>query len=95
MDYKKWIHVFKKPKKVQQTNLKNQKGFFPKMLPRRSPDATYENVHAFNMYITPQISLPNYVSSTLYILHEIARSIKFNNKKKLFNGNYLILVSID
>lgn len=41
-----------KPKKVQQTNLKNQKGFFPKMLPRRSPDATYENVHAFNMYIS-------------------------------------------
>lgn len=84
-----------KPKKIQQTNLKNQKGFFPKMLPRRSPDATYENVHAFNMYITPPFSLPNYVSSTLYILHEIARSIKFNNKKKLFNGNYLILVSID
>lgn len=82
-------------KKVQPTNLRNQKGFFPKMLPRRSPDATYENVHAFNMYITAPFSLPNYVSSTLYILHEIARSIKFNNKKKLFNGNYLILVSID
>lgn len=48
-----------KPKKVQQTNIRNQKGFFLKMLPRRSPDATYENVHAFNMYITPPISLPN------------------------------------
>lgn len=75
-----------KPKKVQQTNLKNQKGFFPKMLPRRSPDATYENVHAFNMYITPSISLPNYVSSALYILHEIARSMKFNNKKSYLHS---------
>lgn len=44
-----------KPKKVQQTNLRNQKGFFPKMIPRRLPEATYENVHAFNMYVTPLI----------------------------------------
>lgn len=53
-----------KPKKVQQTNLRNQKGFFPKMIPRRLPDATYENVHAFNMYITPFIIRHQFLCQT-------------------------------
>lgn len=58
-------------------------------------DVIYENVYVFNMYIMFLIFLLKYVSSILYILYEIVCLIKFNNKKKLFNGNYFILVLID